>query len=49
MSEVERIVAQQLPVLPVAWADVAVAMNSTYNWPGFNGFFHREVWINQIV
>jgi len=49
MSEVERVVAQQLPVLPVAWADVAVAMDSKYNWPGFNGFFHREVWIDQIV
>jgi peptide/nickel transport system substrate-binding protein len=49
MSQIEGIVADQLPVLPVAWGDVAVAMDSKYNWPGFNGFFHREVWINQIV
>lgn len=49
LSEVERIAAQELPVLPVVWPDIAVAMDSTYNWPHFNGFYHREVWIEQIT
>jgi peptide/nickel transport system substrate-binding protein len=49
MSEIERIVAQELPVIPVAWAEIAVAMDSKYNWPTFNGNYHREVWTEQIV
>jgi peptide/nickel transport system substrate-binding protein len=49
MSEIERVVAQQLPVIPVAWADIAAAMDSKYNWPTYNGFYHREVWTEQIV
>jgi hypothetical protein len=35
-------------VLPVAWPDIAVAMDSKYHWLQFNGFYHREVWIEQI-
>ena len=49
LSEVERVVAQELPVIPVAWAEIAVAMDSKYNWPTLNGFYHRVYGSNQIV
>lgn len=48
MSQIERITANELPVLPIAWPEVAVAMDSKYTWRHFNGFYHRELWIEQI-